>query len=227
MLERILGKDIAFYVKGHRGFLVCAIILTAISSIFVVIPAYLLQPFIDEGMKTGSDPVAWKIPWMDFGTGSIFTWHRTELVVVKEISSNLLLLLLTAVAFLSVICKSITTYLSQLAAAAFSNRAIKSLRIDFLNKLISLYQRFYNKHKAGVLISRSTADLSVMQGSIANIIIGLVQHPLTAIIFLAFLMLMNWQLTLIVFVAAPVIVGLIRLFGRKVKKHSTKIMDAT
>lgn len=227
MLERILGKDIAFYVKGHRGFLVCAIILTAVSSIFLVIPAYLLQPFIDEGMKTGSDPVAWKIPWMDFGTGSVFTWHRTELVIVKEISPNFLLMLLTAVAFLSVICKSITTYLSQLAAAAFSNRAIKSLRIDFLNKLISLDQGFYNKHKAGVLISRSTADLSVMQSSIAGIIIGLVQHPLTAIIFFAFLMLMNWRLTLIVFVAAPVVVGLIRLFGRKVKKHSTKIMDAT
>jgi subfamily B ATP-binding cassette protein MsbA len=227
MLERILGKDIASYVKDHRGFLVCAIILTAISSLFVVIPAYLLQPFIDEGMKTGSDPVSWKIPWLDFGTGSIFTWHRTELVVVKEIAPNLLLLLLTAIAFVSVIFKSLTGYLGQLATAAFSNRAIKSLRIDFLNKLISLDQSFYNKHKAGVLISRSTADLSVMQNSIANIIIGLVQHPLTAIVFLSFLMLMNYKLSLIVFVAAPLIIGLIRLFGRKVKKHSTKIMDAT
>jgi subfamily B ATP-binding cassette protein MsbA len=227
MLERILGKDIASYVKDHRGFLVCAIILTAISSLFVVVPAYLLQPFIDEGMKTGSDPVSWKIPWLDFGTGSIFTWHRTELVVVKEIAPNLLLLLLTAIAFVSVIFKSLTNYLGQLAAAAFSNRAVKSLRIDFLNKLISLDQGFYNKHKAGGLISRATADLSVMQSNIANIIIGLVQHPLTAIVFLAFLMLMNYKLSLIIFVAAPLIVGLIRVFGRKVKKHSTRIMDAT
>jgi subfamily B ATP-binding cassette protein MsbA len=227
MLERILGKDIASYVKDHRGFLVCAIILTAISSLFVVVPAYLLQPFIDEGMKTGSDPVSWKIPWLDFGTGSIFTWHRTELVVVKEIAPNLLLLLLTAIGFVSVIFKSLTNYLGQLAAAAFSNRAVKSLRIDFLNKLISLDQGFYNKHKAGGLISRSTADLSVMQSNIANIIIGLVQHPLTAIVFLAFLMLMNYKLSLIIFVAAPLIVGLIRVFGRKVKKHSTRIMDAT
>ncbi len=178
-------------------------------------------------MKTGSDPVSWKIPWMDFGSGSIFSWHRTELVVVKDISPNLLLLLLACIAFVSVLCKSITTYLGQLATAAFSNRAIKSMRIDLLDKFISLDQRFYNKHKAGVLISRSTADLAVMQGTIANIIIGLVQHPLTAIIFLVYLMFMNYQLTLIVFVAGPAIVGLIRLFGRKVKKHSTKVQDAT
>jgi ATP-binding cassette, subfamily B, bacterial MsbA len=227
MLHRILGKDIAYYVKGHRGFLICAIILTAISAIFVLIPAYLLQPFVDEGMKSGSDPVSWKIPWIDFGSVSIFSWHRTDLVLVKEISPNLLLVLLACIAFASVLFKSITVYLSQLAAAAFSNRAIRSLRRDFLDKLISLDQGFYNKHKAGILISRSTADLGIMQGTIANIIIGLVQHPFTALVFLIFLMLMNYKLTLLVFISGPAIIGLIRLFGRKVKKHATKIQDST
>ena len=54
MFDYILGKNIAYYVKAHRGLIIWAIILTAISSLFVVVPAYLLQPFIDEGMKTGS-----------------------------------------------------------------------------------------------------------------------------------------------------------------------------
>jgi len=227
MLERILGKDIAFYVKGHRGLIICAIILIMISTIFVLVPVLLLQPFVDEGMKTGSDPVTWKILWIDFGSGSISSWHRTELVIVKDISPNLLLLLLACIAFVSILCKSFTIYLSQLAATAFSNRAIKSIRIDLLDKFISLDQRFYNRHKAGVLISRSTADLGVMQGTIANIIIGLVQQPLTALMFLGYLMYKNYQLTLIAFVAGPAIVGLIRLFGRKVKKHSIKVQDAT
>ena len=70
MLDYLLGKDVAFYVKAHRGLVICALALTALSSLFVVIPAYLLQPFIDEGMKLGSDPVTWKIPW---GCGMIIT----------------------------------------------------------------------------------------------------------------------------------------------------------
>jgi subfamily B ATP-binding cassette protein MsbA len=37
---------------------------------------------------------------------------------------------------------------------------------------------------------------------------------------------MNARLTLIVFIAVPVIVGLIRLFGRKVKKHSARVQEA-
>jgi len=226
MLDRILGKDIASYVRGNRGLVICAIVLTAISALFVVVPAYILQPFIDEGMKSGADPAAWKIPWVTFEPGSIFSWRRTELVLVDNISPNRLLILLMFIAFLSVIFKSITVYLSQLAATAFSNKAIKSLRIDLFDKFISLPLGFYHKHKAGTLISRSTADLTVMQERIANIIIGLVQHPLTALAFLTYLILMNYKLTLLVFITVPVIIGLIRLFGRKVKKHSLRVQDA-
>lgn len=225
MLERILGKEIAHYVKVHRGLVFVALVLTAVSALFVVVPAYLLQPFVDEGMKTGSDPATWKIPWVAFDGKHGFSWYRTELVLVEGISANRLLILLTLVAFLSVVCKSITIYLSQLAAAAFSNRAIMSVRIDLFEKFIALPQSFYHKQKAGELISRSTADLAVMQASIANILIGLVQHPLTAVIFLVYLFVMNFRLTLFVFVTVPLIVGLIRLFGRKVKKHSIRVQD--
>ncbi|MFC1531979.1 ABC transporter ATP-binding protein [Thermodesulfobacteriota bacterium] len=227
MLNRVLGKDIAFYVKKHRSLVACAIILTAISALLAVVPAYLLQAFIDEGMNSSSELTSWKVPWVAFKSDSFFSWYRTELILVDNISPNRLLILLTSIAFISVLFKSIITYISQLAAAAFSNKAIKSLRIDLFDKFISLHQGFYHKHKAGTLISRSTADLTVMQERIANIIIGLVQHPLMALVFFFFLILMNYQLTLFIFVAVPIIVGLIRLFGRKVKKHSTRVQDAT
>ncbi len=227
MLDRILGKDIAFYVRGHRGLIICALLLTAIAAILVLVPAYLLKPFVDEGMKSGSDPVTWKIPWVAFELDSGFSWHRTELVLVDNISPNRLLILLSFIAFLAVLLRSCTIYFSELTAAAFSNRAIRSVRIDMFNKLVSLPLGFYNKHKIGTLISRSTADLTVMQERIANIIIGFVRHPITALVCLIYLFFMNYQLTLLVFVTGPVILGLIRLFGRKVKKHSTRVQDAT
>lgn len=225
MLERILGKDIAHYVREHMGLVVLAIALTAVSALFVVVPAYLLQPFIDEGMKTGTEPATWKIPWLT-SDGSFLQLRRTELVIVEDISPNRLLVLLTMVAFASVLVKSLTLYLSELSAAAFSNRAILSIRTDLFRRFVALPLKFYHRHKVGELISRSTADVTVMQERIANILIGLVQHPLTALVFLSYLFIMNWRLTLLVFIAAPVIVGLIRLFGRKVKKHSSRVQEA-
>jgi subfamily B ATP-binding cassette protein MsbA len=307
MLNQILGKDIAFYVRKQQLLIALSIILTVISTVFAVIPVTLIEPFVDNSMiisglgisnedegtkkaletlladqttltkvlerskedeatkealetlladqatltkvlersnvdeatkkalkklledkasKTTSKTTQFKIPWIKFKSGSIIPVERSELILVDNISFKWFLVILSIIAFISMLCKSITGYLSQLAATAFSQRAIRSMRIDLFNKFISLNQGFYDKHKAGILISRSTADLSVMQSRISNIIIGLVQHPLSAFIFLIYLLYKNYQLTLIVFIAVPLIVGCIRLFGRKAKKHSVRVQDA-
>ncbi len=227
MLNFILGKEIAKYVRRHKALVFISMVLTAVSSLFVVVPAYLLQPFVDQGMLTGNDPVSWKIPWIALDPGSWFSWHKTELVIVESITPNNLLILLSAVAFVSILFKSITAYFSGLSAAAFSNRAVKSLRIDLFRKFVALPFQFYHKQKAGELIARATADLTVMQGRIADVLRGLIQHPLTAVAFLIYLLVMNYKLTVLVCIAVPIILGLIRLFGRKVKKHAARVQDAT
>jgi subfamily B ATP-binding cassette protein MsbA len=225
MLESILGKDIAAYVKAHRLLIAVSLALTALAAIFTVIPAYLLQPFIDEGMKGSAEPAAWRIPWLAFQPPLSF--EKTERVLVADISPNRLLIILTGVAFLSVLFKSITLYFSELSAAAFSNRALRAVRIDLAEKFLSLPLTFYHTRKSGELIARATADLTVMQGFISQILIGLVQQPLTAAVFLFYLLLMNYKLTVLTIIVAPLIVGLVRLFGRKVKKHSLRVQDAT
>jgi len=227
MLNYILGKDLAHYVKAHRGLLICSLALTALAALFVVIPLYLIQPFIDEGMKTGTDPVTWKIPWVTFHKEGGFSWNRTEVVLLDGVSPNHLIVVLASIAFLSMLIKSGIGYLSELASTAFSNRAIRSVRMDLFEKFVSLPLGFYHKQKAGELISRSTADLTVMQERISNILIGLIQYPLTAVVFLAYLLFSNYALTLTVFLAFPLVVGPVRLFGRKVKKHSSKVQENT
>ncbi len=227
MIDLILGEEIASYVRRHRGMVICAVVLMAISSVFVVVPAYLLQPFIDEGMKIGSAPVAWKVPWIQMDPGSWFSWRRTDVIIVDRITPNRLLALLTLVAFVAAFIKSIATYFGGLSAAAFSNRAVKSLRIDLFSQFISLSLGFYHKRKSGELIARSTADLSVLQGLIAEVLLGLIEYPLTALVFLIYLFVMNLKLTLLVFFVVPLIALLVRIFGKKVKKHSFRVQEAT
>jgi ATP-binding cassette, subfamily B, bacterial MsbA len=280
MLDKILGKDIAAYVKRQKLLIAFSVILTVISTLFALIPVALIQPFVDksilatglgisdkktdsdkaleilhedkssleniiensniakptrEAFKTliadkpqesASDLTSIKIPWVKFETGSIFSVRKTNLVLVENISFKVFLVILCSVAFVSTLVKSLTLYFGNLAAAAFSQKAIRAMRIDLFNKFVSLHQGFFDKNKVGILISRSTADLGVMQARIASITIGLVQHPLSALVFLGYLLYENYKLTLIVFIAAPLIIGCIRLFGNKAKKHSIRVQDA-
>ena len=227
MLDFILGKDIAVYVRRHRRLVVCALALTVVSTLFVVIPAYLIKPFVDEGMKAASETVSWKIPWIAFDHGSVFSWHLTHRVLVENISPTRLLVILVMVTFVSVLIKSIALYLSGLAAAAFSNRAVRSLRVDLFRKFVTLPLSFFDSRKSGELVARATADLAVMQGTISNVLLGVIQHPLTVLVFLVYLLVMNFRLTLLMFVLGPVVIGMIRLFGRKVKKHAVRVQDRT
>ena len=227
MLDYILGQDLAGYVKAHKGLLIASLVLTGVSALFMVIPVYLIQPFIDEGMKTGTDPVTWKIPWVVIHLDGGFSWEKTEIVLLDRVSPNRLVAVLGAIAFSFMLLRSMLSYLSELASAAFSNRAIRSVRVELFEKFLSLPLGFYHKQKSGELISRSTADLTVMQERISNILVGLVQYPLTALVFLVFLLLSNYKLTLLVFLAIPLVVGPVRLFGRKVKKHSSKVQENT
>jgi subfamily B ATP-binding cassette protein MsbA len=226
MLKFVLGEEISSYVRPYRKLVFIALFLGALSSIFVLAPAYLLEPFVDKAMNTGTDPVTWEIPWITFDEGSWSSWHRENIVVVENVSPNKLLILLGFLAFFFVICKSITQYFSSYLAAVFSNRAAKAMRIDLFKKFVSLHQGFFQSKKTGELIARATADLTMMQSRIAQVLIGLIENPMTALVFLVFLLFKNYVLTLVVFFAAPVIIGLIRLFGRKVKKHAKRVQDA-
>jgi subfamily B ATP-binding cassette protein MsbA len=226
VLHLILGKEIRRHVKLYYPLVIWAIVLTAISSLFVIIPAYLLKPFVDQGMTASAELVSWKIPWIAIEPGSFFSWRRTELVLLENISPNELLIILTLIAFVSVFFKSIAIYLAGLCSAAFSNRAVRESRVDLFRKFVSLPLSFHSRRKSGELIARATADLTVTQALVSNIIIGIIQYPLTIVVFLTYLLFMNYRLTLLVFVAVPLIVGLVRLFGRKVKKHATRMQDA-
>jgi len=52
------------------------------------------------------------------------------------------------------------------------------------------------------------------------------REPLNALFMLSFAMLLNWQMTLIFLCAAPFIMGLLGLFGKKMKKATTKSLMA-
>jgi subfamily B ATP-binding cassette protein MsbA len=99
--------------------------------------------------------------------------------------------------------------------------------VDLFQKFVSLPMGFYHQHKSGELVSRATADLSVMQGTIASVMIGVIEYPLTAIVFMTYLLLTNFKLTFLVLVVVPPIIGMAHVFGKKVKKRSIDVQEST
>jgi subfamily B ATP-binding cassette protein MsbA len=242
MLDRLLGKEIAGYVRRYKFLIFCAILPACIAAILAAAPAEMLPSFIDnmtndmsqdvtkkitKDIHRDNEPIPFTIKLPVWDKDASFPIKLKKIEIIEGKTTNSLLVLLSFLIFISVIIRSFALYLSELSAAAFTNRAINDIRIDLYKKFTKLHLSFYHEYKIGELISRSTADLTLMQASISNIIIGLVQHPLTALFLLLSALKINYKLTLVVMIVTPVIVGVTRLFGIKVKKHSARVQDAT
>ncbi len=227
MLDRILGKELAFYIKDHRRLILAALFFTLIFTIVSMVPLYIIKMVIQVGVDYHKESIPVKIPWISYIAGGFPPFKITEITILQKIAPVHFLGILLVVYAVSVVIKSISEYTSGLLTAAFTHRSITAMRIDLFDNFMRLHQAFYHKHKIGNLISRSTSDLAQMQFSIANIIIGLIQYPLLILGYFIFLFYMDWKLTLLVSFTGPVIVGLTRLFGRKVKKHAIRMQDAT
>lgn len=227
MLDKILGKEIAKYVKKYKKHFFGAFLFTVLYAISSLIPVLLIKMLFDTGLSGNEDLVAFKVPWIIFGEGGLSGWELTEITLIDNISRNYFMGILLLTFAGSVALKSVSEYISTLLTAAFTHKAIMAMRLDLFDKFMALHQGFYHRHKIGDLISRSTADLTLMQTYIANILIGLIQYPLLLLGYFAYVFYKDWKLTLIVSVAGPVIVAFVRLFGRKVKKHAIRVQDAT
>ncbi len=226
MLNKILGNEIAAYVKKHRILFYWSLFFTLLFSFFSMIPLLIIKTFIEMGIGSDAVSVPLAIPWISFGEGGITDYEIIKITIMESISRVRFMGILLVIYAVSIIFKSISEYTSGFFTAAFSNRAITDMRIKLFDTFLSLHQSFYHKHKIGNLISRSTADLSIMQTTIAQILLGIIQNPVLALCYLCFLFYMDWKMTLIVSFAGPVIIAFTRLFGRKVKKHAIRMQDA-
>lgn len=226
ILERILGKEISHYVKGHRSLVLGTLLFTTLASLFSVVPAYLLKPFVDIGMSVDPSNLTWEIPWIVLDERSPWGFQIMKRPILVGASQKTILFMLSLIAVCAVVVRSVCSYIGSLLGAKFSVKVVNKIRIDLYKKFLTLHIGFYHGAKTGELVGRANSDLSVMQGKIAEILTGLIEYPVTATAFIAYLLYMNYKLTIFMFVSVPLLVGVIRLFGRKVKKHSESVQDA-
>ncbi|MCX8084479.1 MAG: ABC transporter transmembrane domain-containing protein [Calditerrivibrio sp.] len=105
-----------------------------------------------------------------------------------------------------------------------SQKVIKRLRDELYEKIIELPVTFFNESSTGMLMSRITYDVGLIQSSVPAFI-SLIREVFT-IVGLAFVVLyQDWQLGLVALFVLPVFVTPIVKLGKKIKKYSKKSQE--
>ena len=104
---------------------------------------------------------------------------------------------------------------------------INHLREDTFGHAMDMPMGFFANERPSDTVSRIVRDTSVMGKAIKIMLGKALREPLNATFMLGFAMLLNWQLTLIFLCALPLVLGLLAIFGRKMKKATRKSLVAS
>ncbi|HSB06993.1 MAG TPA: lipid A export permease/ATP-binding protein MsbA [Thermodesulfobacteriota bacterium] len=101
-------------------------------------------------------------------------------------------------------------------------RIIADMREKLYNHLQSLSLSFFTKTQTGVLISRITNDVNLIQASVSNAITGLFKDLFTILGLIGIVFYRNWKLALIALLVFPLALIPIKEFGKRLRKFSRK-----
>jgi subfamily B ATP-binding cassette protein MsbA len=104
-------------------------------------------------------------------------------------------------------------------------RVIADLRLSIQQHLLYLPLRFFKESRVGEIVSRVTNDVTTLQAVLTETPIAVLRQVITIIGGITLMAVMNWQLTLLIFVIVPPIIVLAIIFGRRVERLSTQVQD--
>lgn len=129
----------------------------------------------------------------------------------------LMMILVTILAFCSAARFFLITYVGEKITA--------DIRTGIYNKLLELSPSFFEVNKSGELISRLTADTTLIQQIISSSLSVMMRNAIMLFGGIVMLCVMNLKLTLIAFCAFPFIIIPILMLGRKMRALSKEVQE--
>ncbi|MEM7406050.1 MAG: lipid A export permease/ATP-binding protein MsbA [Pseudomonadota bacterium] len=119
-----------------------------------------------------------------------------------------------------------SSYLSQIGLAWVAGRLVMDLRTAMMDKLLCVPTRYIDENASGQLISRVTFNTNQVMEAGTYVVTVLVRDTVAIIGLLAWMLWIDWQLTLIAMVSAPFVTLVVMHFSRRLRATSTGLQSS-
>lgn len=121
------------------------------------------------------------------------------------------------------IFKAVSLFAQRFCARLIAIRVSRDLRQAYFEHIQTLPMDFYQKHDMGSLSSRVVGDAALVAEALNACLVNYLQTPFTVLSTLSLCFYTSWQLSLILFLGFPLIIGPIIFLARRVKRISKQI----
>ncbi len=120
----------------------------------------------------------------------------------------------------------IAQYISTVSLAWVANKVVMDLREQMLNRILALPSQYFSDNTSGGLLSKMNYDVGQVRAAATNVLIVVVRDTLTIIGLLAWMLYLDWKMTLMVFVIAPLIALVVKAISHRMRNNSHSLQDA-
>jgi len=122
--------------------------------------------------------------------------------------------------------QGIGSFLGNYYLARVSLGLIHDLRRALFDSLLRLPNSYFDHNNSGHLISRITYNVTMVTGAATDAIKVVIREGMTVIFLFAYLLWMNWKLTLVMVAILPIIGLMVKKASQRFRRQSQKIQVA-
>ena len=199
------------------------LLLSVLSVVFGVVNYALLGPLLTVLFEGGAAATEVARPAFAPTVGFVTEWFRWLLSwVIRDGGVIRGLLLVCGAIVLSCLLANVCRYLSQRLIVGVETRLMQNIRGALFSKIVSLPVGWFTERRKGDVLSSISNDVAEVQSSVAGSFHVFLREPLLVIGFLAMLLYMSPQLTLVSLIALPVSAFIVTRITRKLRAGSVR-----
>jgi len=125
-----------------------------------------------------------------------------------------------------IILRGFGSYLGNYFLAKVSVNVVHTLRFELFDKYTQLPSAHFDGENSGYMISRITNNVGEVAKATTDSVRKTIQEGLTAFGLLGYLFYLNWRLSLVFLVVAPLIALLVNYVSKRLRQISRRIQDS-
>lgn len=107
-----------------------------------------------------------------------------------------------------------------------SRRVVEDIRLDTFQRLMTLPVSYFDANSVGVITSKLTYNTEQMANASTKVITSAVRDSLTIVGMIAYMLYINWHLTMVFAVMAPLIVYYLRKMTPRIRAAGTSVQES-
>ncbi len=101
--------------------------------------------------------------------------------------------------------RALAGFVSSFSMRWVARRVVERVRLDAFGRLMTLPVSFFDAHSAGVITSKLTYDTELIAKVSTNVAVTMVRDSLTIIGMIGYMLYLDWRLTMVFVLMAPII----------------------